>query len=369
MSDRTTRRRAGGGSLLLAATLLLTSAFVPARPGWQYVFPRDHAAHPAFKTEWWYYTGHLNARDGRRFGYQLTFFRVGVPPGAPLGARASRWRAADVHLAHFAITDVGREAFAFHERLQRGGVGLAWALPERYEVVNGSWTARLDGATHRLTARGGGEALDLALTSLKPPVIHGHGGVSRKSACPTCTSHYYSLTRMRTRGTLTVGQAPVAVEGLSWMDHEFGSNQLGEGLAGWDWFSLQLADGSELMLYHLRKEDGSPVGESSGTFVRPDGTWTHLPLDAFSIAPSDAWTSPHTRARYPMGWQVTVPRERLALTIAPVLEDQELRTGESTNETYWEGAATVTGTRGGRAVKGNGYVELTGYAGSFKAHL
>ncbi len=367
MSDR--GLVANGKVFLLATILLLTSAFVPARPGWKYVFPRDHAAHPAFKTEWWYYTGHLKAGDGRTFGYQLTFFRVGVPPGAPRGPKASRWRASDVHLAHFAVTDVGRSAFKFHERLQRGGVGLAWALPDRYEVVNGTWSARLDGTTHRLTARGGGEAIDLALTSLKPPVLHGHDGVSRKSACPSCTSHYYSLTRLRTRGTLTVDGARVPVEGLTWMDHEYGSNQLGDDLAGWDWFSVQLDDGSELMLYQLRQADGLPVPESSGTFVRPDGTWTHLPLDAFTLVPTDTWTSPHSRARYPMGWEVEVPRERLTIRIMPALEDQELRTGASTNETYWEGAARVAGTRAGRPVRGDGYVEMTGYAGRFKARL
>lgn len=355
-------------SALLAGALAI-SAFVPAVPGWKYVFPRDHAAHPAFKTEWWYYTGHLAARDGREFGYQLTFFRVGVPPGKAAGPRTSRWRGSDVHLAHFAISDVGRKAFAFHERLQRGGVGLAWALPDRYEVVNGTWEARLDGDVHRLRARGGGEAIDLALTSLKPPVIHGHDGVSRKSACPTCTSHYYSLTRMRARGTVTAGGATVPVEGASWMDHEYGSNQLAPGMAGWDWFSLQLADGSELMLYFLRRTDGSPVPESSGTYVRPDGTWTHLPLAAFQAAPTGRWRSPHSKATYPMGWTVRVPGEGLDLAVAPAFEDQELRTGASTNETYWEGQVRVAGRRAGKPVAGHGYVEMTGYAGGFKARI
>ena len=361
------RRLSAVLAVLLAA--LAASAFVPARPGWRFAFPRDHGAHPAFKTEWWYYTGHLAARDGRTFGYQLTFFRVGVPPGRPVRGQASRWRASEVHLAHFAISDVGRRAFSFHERLQRGGVGLAWASADRLEVVNGTWSATLAGATHRLAARGGRDAIALALTSLKPPVIHGHDGVSRKSACSTCTSHYYSLTRLRTRGTLTLDGSPMPVEGLSWMDHEFGSNQLGESLEGWDWFSLQLANGAELMLYQLRQSDGTPVPESSGTYVRPDGSWVHLPRQAFQLEETGGWSSPRSNARYPMGWQVRVPGEALELTVTPAFEDQELRTGASTNETYWEGKVRAAGKQAGKPVSGQGYVELTGYAGPFKARI
>lgn len=358
-----------GGALQAPVPNAPRASFQPALPGFKLAFPRDHAAHPAFKTEWWYYTGNLKAQDGRAFGYQLTFFRVGVPASKPQGPKTSAWRAADVHLAHFAITDVAGKAFTFNERLQRGAGGLAWAATDRYEVVNGTWSARLFGTTHRLAARAGQQAIALSLDPVKPPVLHGRAGLSKKSGCETCASHYYSLSRMRTSGTLHVGGQELPVTGESWMDHEFGSNQLAEDEAGWDWYSLQLDDGTELMLYRLRKHDDTVEQESSGTFVAADGRATHLTKDQAQLETTGRWLSKASRALYPMGWKVAVPSQQLELTVSPVLEDQELRTRASADEVYWEGAVQVTGKRAGRAVKGHGYVEMTGYAAAFKARI
>ncbi|MEB3198237.1 MAG: lipocalin-like domain-containing protein, partial [Candidatus Sericytochromatia bacterium] len=358
----TALRLACGLATLALATPVAAEAFRPALPGYRFAFPRDHAAHPDFRTEWWYYTGHLRAADGRAFGYQLTFFRVGTVPGLQLGAAVSPWRSDGVMLAHFAVSDLQTSRFLTAERLQRGGVGLAGAQAGAYDVFLGGWRASLAGSAHRLAAQDGRQQLALTLTPRKPVVIHGQQGVSRKSDCPTCSSHYYSLTRLDTQGTLTVAGETLAVTGQSWMDHEFGSNQMGRLEAGWDWFSLQLSDGSELMLYQLRRTDGSPVPQSSGTWVPATGPARHLPLKAFAIQPTGRWKSPATGGVYPLGWQLRVPEEDLDLTVTPAFEGQEWQTPGSTGETYWEGSVKASGTRRGKPLGGEGYVELTGYA-------
>ncbi|MEB3220753.1 MAG: lipocalin-like domain-containing protein [Candidatus Sericytochromatia bacterium] len=372
MSERLLRGQVGIG--VVAAVLALAApaaagGFRPALPGYSYAFPRDHAAHPAFRTEWWYYTGHLATASGRAFGYQLTFFRVGTAPGLSLGVKASPWRSDGVLLAHFAVSDLDAAHFGTAERLQRGGVGLAGAGAAAYDVFVGGWRAWLEGGSHRLTARDARQAIDLTLTPRKPIVIHGRNGVSRKSDCPTCASHYYSLTRLETRGTLALGGENLPVTGTSWMDHEFGSNQLGRREAGWDWFSLQLSDGSELMLYQLRRTDGTPVPQSSGTWVPPVGPPRHLPLAAFDVRPTARWKSPTSGADYPMAWTLRVPGEDLSLTVTPSFERQEWQTPGSTGETYWEGSVKAAGTRGGKPVTAAGYVELTGYARRFAAPI
>lgn len=340
--------------------------FLPALPGYRFSFPRDHSSHAAFKSEWWYYTGHLEVPGGRRFGYQLTFFRTGVTrkPGGP-----SRWHVRDLNMAHFAVADEANRRLWYHERLQRPGLGLADARTDRYLVFNGTWEARLAGGVHHLKARSGELAIDLQLRPLKPPVVHGSDGISRKGDCSGCASHYYSLTRLYTAGVLQAGNESWPTRGISWMDHEFGSNQLSEEQVGWDWYSLQMDDGTELMLYHLRRRDGRPVAESSGTYVRADGSWNHLPLQAFAIEPVSRWHSPQTGARYPMSWWVRVPGERLDLTVTPAFEDQELVTTQSTGVTYWEGSVHISGTRAGKPVKGLGYVEMTGYDSRFRPRI
>jgi predicted secreted hydrolase len=345
--------------------LVAAATFQQALPGYHFNFPRDHASHNAYKTEWWYYTGHLEGPNSRRFGFELTFFRFGLDRPSPRPEPTSRWRFNDLHLSHFALTDEQTGRFRFFDRLMRPGMGLGVAREDRYEVRTGSWLARLlpDGR-HHLRARDGHIALDLVMKPLKAPVIHGHDGVSRKADCEGCASHYYSLTRLETSGIVTLGAERLPVHGQSWMDHEFGSNQLTKDQTGWDWFSLQLKDGSELMLYRLRKQGDQVEKASSGTFVRKDGSWTHLPLSAWKIEPTGSWKSPHTQGTYPMGWHVTVPAEKLDLTVTPVMNDQELVTQGATATTYWEGAVKISGNR-----EGLGYVEMTGYAPTSRPDL
>lgn len=353
-------------SLMVGAATL---GFRPAMPGYHFIFPRDHASHPSAKTEWWYYTGHLKTPDGRAYGYELTFFRFGMSR-APLPARASRWRFQDLYVAHFALSDEAGRTFRFARRQNRPGLGLAGASAERYDVFNGTWRVQLlpDGR-HHLRARDGDSAIDLVLAASKPPVINGEDGVSRKSDCDGCTSQYYSVTRLMTTGILTVGGRHLPVTGESWMDHEFGFSASARNLAGWDWFSLQLDDNTELMLYRLRLAGGRTEPASSGTFVRADGSSSHLPVTAWSETSSGSWVSPHTGGRYPMGWQVKVPGEALDLSIAPAFDDQELSFGGAAAVTYWEGSARVDGSHHGQPVRGHGYVELTGYANGSRPPL
>lgn len=339
-----------------------TEGFQPARPGRVFQFPRDHGAHPDFKTEWWYYTGHLKSDAGESFGYQLTFFRVGLRKPDPQARSA--WRADTVYFAHLAVSDPNRGAFAFREKIQRGALGLAGAEPSRLKVWIDDWLVEDKNGVHHLRASKDGIDLTLELSPLKPPVLHGEGGYSRKSAAAPVASHYYSITRLATRGTLTVGRRTVEVSGTSWFDREFSTSHLTPEQLGWDWFSLQLSDGSDLMLYVMRLRDGSLDPASSGTLVDPQGRARHVKLADFAIKATGRWQSPHSRAVYPSGWQISLPQEGYSLTLQPTLADQELRPGGRSPIIYWEGQVTVQGTRHGQPLSGQGYVELTGYAGS-----
>jgi len=351
------------GGVALAAE----GGFKRALAGYRYAFPRDHANHPNYKTEWWYYTGHLASASGEAFGYQLTFFRVGVRPKRAPGR--SPWRIRDLHMAHLAITELNPPRFTFFERLARSDVGLAASDNKNYLVFNGNWEAGRVGDGQRLVAKQGGWGLDLRVRSLKAPVIHGMDGVSRKGDCEGCASHYYSLTRMATAGELRVNGRRVAVRGESWMDHEFGSGQAGPELAGWDWFSVQLSNGAELMIYRLRDRKGQTLAASSGTYVAANGVTTHLKRQDIRLESLGTWRSPHSQAIYPARWRVMVPVLKLDLQVTPVVADCELRTPGSTQETYWEGPVRYAGSLGDRPVTGRGYVELTGYAGAFRARL
>ncbi|MFO0774796.1 MAG: lipocalin-like domain-containing protein [Nitrospiraceae bacterium] len=366
-----------------AAQAADTAGFEPARPGYQMVFPRDHGAHPAFQTEWWYYTGHLQTDDGRPFGYQLTFFRRGLhrhdtistaPADAP---PRSAWRVDDLYFAHLALTDIDGKQFHFTDRISREGLGKAGADVGRLHVWLDRWQTSTDEhatdarAPHHLVADGPDFSLTLTATPTKPPTIHGTDGVSRKGPDADQASHYYSLTRMDTVGSITTGDRRLSVRGVSWMDHEFGSGALHPSIVGWDWFSLHLATGEEVMVYRLRLNDGSPAPASSATWIRRDGSTEHLPVEAVSIDVLDWWTSPHSQARYPSRWRVRVPSHQLELTVTPQLADQELRTTRSTQVTYWEGAVRAEGTIGSdrRRIHGDGYVELTGYAERYRPRL
>lgn len=337
--------------------------FSPAIAGYEFRFPRDHGAHPTYRTEWWYYTGHVATADGRRFGYELTFFRRAMSPDE-VKTLPSQWSITQLYLAHFAVTDVSRQRFHFSEKVSRAGLGKAGAADAQLEVWIDDWHARgsSQGAqAHTVAARDDGYALSLTLEPTKPVVIHGEHGISRKGTGEGQASHYYSLTRLTTTGRLTIGKESFDVTGTSWMDHEFGSADLDTDLVGWDWFSIQLADQSELMLYGLRRRDGSSASVSSGTVVFPDGRIQPLDLAEFTIQVTGFWTSPTSRTVYPHQWSIKVPSLDLMLIVTPLMADQELRTSRSTQVTYWEGAVAVSGRMRGRAVTGHGYVELTGY--------
>ena len=346
------------------AASVSTPDLVPARPGYVYAFPRDHGSHDNYGLEWWYFTGHVSDRSARRFGYEVTFFRKAVDDER-VRNHPSRWALRQLYFAHLALTDVEGTTFRFSEKLSRAAFGKAGADPGRMKVWIDRWVLEPVTEDHHrlhLTATDTGFGVDLTLTLRKPPVIHGREGVSRKGAAPGQASHYYSLTRLETRGTVRVRGEPFEVTGTSWMDHEFGSGELGEDQVGWDWFSLQFDSNVELMLYLLRKRDGSHDPASSGTLILPDGTSRHLKREDFVVRTQDQWTSPLSRAEYPAKWTLEVPSVRLRVTVTPVLADQELRTGNSTRVTYWEGAVDVHGRYRDAPVAGRGYVELTGYA-------
>ncbi|MGE3539138.1 MAG: lipocalin-like domain-containing protein [Candidatus Tectimicrobiota bacterium] len=358
----------GLGIILLLSALPWTRSqgallgFKQAVPGVTLQFPADHAAHPAYRTEWWYYTGHLATAAGKRYGYQLTFFRHRVDSSGPT-LNPSKWFADQVYMAHMAITDMTAKRFRAGEKLNRAALGLAGASEQRYHVWNEDWLAERLGSVHHLVGDIPGYKLNLIVTPLKPPVLHGlaQDGLSQKAEGRGHASHYYSFTRLKTEGVLHTPEGVEEVTGSSWMDHEFGSSQLTEAQVGWDWFSVQLADNSELMLYRIRRKDGSLEPHSSGTLVQPDGSSRYLPGEAVQVQAHSQWKSPTSGAVYPQRWSITIPSEQLTLHLEPVLAEQELVTDNSTRVTYWEGSVTVRGTRRGQSVEGQGYVELTGY--------
>lgn len=351
-----------------AAKAAPNAAFQLAVPGYHYQFPRDHAAHPAYATEWWYYTGHLQATNGQRFGYELTFFRVGLLP--QLIKRTSHWATRDVILAHLALTDEAANKFYYTDRASRAVLGLAGAEVKTPHTWIADWVARFaepgDRQALRATGQSGGTEFAISLTQhpLKPLVLHGDKGVSQKAAGLGHASHYYSFTRLATRGTVRLGNTRYAVTGQSWFDHEFGSNQLGKAQAGWDWFSIQLDDGRELMLYRMRLRNGSTDPYSSGTLIERNGVARHLRLQDFRIEALNRWHSVASNADYPARWRIILSRLGINFDITPTVANQELVTQRSTSVTYWEGSVRVSGTQQGRALRGVGYVELTGYAGS-----
>lgn len=337
-----------------------------------FVFPRDHGPHPDYRTEWWYFTGNLRARDGRRFGFELTFFRVALAPSMPV--RHSEWATDQIYMAHFALTDVRGARFYHDQRMSRAALELAGARAQPFRVWLEDWSAAVSdkplsptclalGPPQRclnihVQARTPDAAIDLQLEALKPLVLQGDAGLSRKSAVPGSASYYYSFTRLASRGVVTVGGEAFEVEGLSWMDREWSTSALGPEQAGWDWFALQLDDGTDVMFYRLRRKDGTVDPFSAGVVVDARGKAHKLSARAVDIDVLRYWRSPHSGVRYPMGWRLSIPAARLEFELQPYLEDQELY---RTTVRYWEGAVRVTARHDGHAVGGHGYVELAGY--------
>jgi predicted secreted hydrolase len=339
-----------------------TQGFARADTPRPFVFPADHGPHPAFKQEWWYYTGNLETPDHRHFGFQLTFFRIALAANAP--PRRSHWESNQVYMAHFTLSDVGRGRFYQFQRFSRAGLELAGARAAPFKVWLEDWQAtQAPGPSFvvRLQAKQDEIAIDLTLQPSKALVLEGDRGLSQKSSGPGNASYYYSFTRLATDGRVQIGATAFAVAGTSWMDREWSTSALAPDQAGWDWFALQLANGDDIMFYRLRRRDGSADPHSGGVLVTQQGVVTRLSLANIALDIRDHWRSPHTGTRYPAKWRLELrsPHEGLRLDIAPYLADQELRGAVH----YWEGAVSVHGEAQGRPITGRGYVELTGYEG------
>lgn len=350
---------AGALLLILAGLPLSLGEFKTALPGYHYEFPRDHFNHPAYQTEWWYYTGNITSADGRRFGFELTFFREGASRDP---AKSSTWDVRDIYLAHFALSDLDGGRFYHAERINRAGPGLAGIDLDRQRIWNGNWFSQWNGEDQELRALDEHFSISLVLHPKKPPVIHGENGVSQKAAGAGQASHYISFTRLDTNGNIGLNGATFRVSGLSWMDHEFFTNQLAPDQAGWDWLSLQLDDDTEFMLFRLRRKDGTEDPYSAGTYVDAQGNSHHLRSSDFSLLPGDdIWKSPASSAKYPVRWKIAIPEQRIQLNTTTPLESQELFENSQMVPTYWEGAIMLEGHRGEAALKGVGYLEMTGY--------
>ena len=337
-----------------------------ALPGYRYEFPRDNFNHPEFQTEWWYYTGNLTASDGHRFGFELTFFRQGVSRDA---SHPETWDLRDVYLAHLALSDLDGKNFYHKERTNRAGPGIAGVDAKAGRIWNGNWNVTWHGEDQTLQGVEEKFAFTLNLHPEKPPVIQGGNGVSQKSAGAGHASHYISMTRLKTSGKVQLNGKSYEVAGVSWMDHEFFTHQLNQDQVGWDWFSVQLADNTELMFYRMRSKDGSVDPYSSGTYVDASGRATHLHLEDFELKPvGETWKSPVTGAVYPVHWRIAVPKLELVLDLSTPLESQELAGHSDVIPSYWEGAVGLNGTRGKTELRGVGYLEMTGYDRAVELH-
>ena len=338
--------------MLNFVVLLLLLGIFPykeAVPGGRYDFPRDHFEHEDYRTEWWYYTGNVKDAKGKHYGFELVFFRQGVR-----GERAqneSAWRLDDVYLAHTAVTRIDNNEFRYEERLNRAGPGIAGASFEKQRIWNGNWQTKWDGERQKLSVVAEEFRFELELRPEKAFVIHGLNGVSQKAEGVGRASHYVSFPRLAVTGTLD-GER---VDGTAWMDHEWFTQQLDTAQRGWDWFSAQFDDGTELMLFELRRMDRSKDLYSAGTFIDKAGNAHHLTVKDFEVQPLEYWKSGKSVARYPVAWGVRVPSLHVDVTCRAAIPGQELASLKGGNN-YWEGAVVYSGSQQGR-----GYLEMTGY--------
>jgi predicted secreted hydrolase len=328
-----------------------------AQPGYHLEFPRDHGPHFDYQTEWWYLTGNLRSDDGHEFGYELTFFRHGYRAPARRLAVKSRFVMNEVKFAHFTITDFDQKQFHVAERVSRGAFGDAGFLSGSKLVWISDWHLDLD-SNFRVEANDGEQGIQLDLRPEKHPVLQGKDGFSQKAAGDGHASYYYSVTRLETQGTLRDGGKNYHVTGLSWFDREWATNQLTPEQVGWNWFALQFADGTDLMLYQIRRKDGTIDPYSVGKLVDPGGAESDLSDDDFVLQPTEYWTGGDQHARYPIRWRLRIRRLSIDVEITTPVTDQELNLAVR----YWEGAIRVDGTRKGNPIRGVGYMELTGYA-------
>jgi predicted secreted hydrolase len=337
----------------------LAAQYRTALPGYRYEFPRDHFSHPDFQTEWWYYTGNVRSVDGHHFGFELTFFRQAVHRDE---SKTGTWDVDDLFLAHLALSDLDGGQFYHAERLNRAGPGIAGVSQASGQIWNGNWQIQWEGDSQRLQAVDERFSLRFTMHPEKPPVIHGENGISQKGEGAGHASHYISFTRLDTNGEIELKGRKFAVTGLAWMDHEFFTHQLEPGQTGWDWLSLQLEDSTELMLFHIRRKDGSIDPYSAGTFVDIQGKPTHLRASDFVLEPTGPkWTSAVTHATYPVQWKIAIPKMGIELEARTPLVSQELTGKTRLAPNYWEGAIQLSGRHGDSSLAGVGYLEMTGY--------
>jgi predicted secreted hydrolase len=324
----------------------------------KFSFPKDFGAHDRYRIEWWYFTGNLSTAAHRKFGYELTFFRFALSPEKFISQ--STWRSNQLYMAHFAVTDAAENHFHVQERYSREANGLAGANADQYHVWLYDWSAtsiNQAGFPIRLRAGNDDYGIDLRLDAIKPLLLQGQQGYSPKSDKPGNASYYYSYTRLATTGHIRINQRQIPVSGSSWMDREWSTSALSPEQKGWDWFALQLDDNSELMFYQFRRKDGLQDDNSSGVLYLAD--YTEIPLDVTNVTINvlDNWQSPHSGVTYPARWHLSIPSRELELDITPLINDQEL----TVRYRYWEGAVAISGTKQGKPIFGQGYVELTGY--------
>ncbi|MBW2409471.1 MAG: carotenoid 1,2-hydratase [Deltaproteobacteria bacterium] len=337
-------------------------------------FPGDHGPHFGYRTEWWYYTGNLTSEKGSPYGFQFTIFRSQIsPPGfeKKWPQPSSAWRTQQIYLGHVAVTDISGKQHLQGEKTARAALGLSAAAHTRAitDIFIDDWSIRITPDSHILKVTTDDFKYEFYLLPEKIPVMHGDAGYSRKGSRTDQASCYYSFTRLKTEGIITVDGKTESVSGFSWMDHEYSTAALDPGLVGWDWFSLQLSDNTEVMLYLLRAKNGKIHPASSGSRVNANGEVLHLAQNDFNVKVSKTWRSPQTDAVYPAHWRIQIPSLALDLIVSPNLPDQEMRTWQSTGVTYWEGSVSLTGTKQDQSLTGQGYVELTGYARSFDAPI
>jgi len=347
----------------LASALLILSPLAAqyrtAVPGHRFEFPRDYFDHPDFQTEWWYYTGNLKSAKGHRFGFELTFFRQAVSRNP---AQVATWDMKDLYLTHLALSDLDGQQFYHSERVNRAGPGIAGISQSSARIWNGNWQVQWVRSDQKLEAVEKQFQLHLTLHPEKPPVLHGENGVSQKSEGAGHSSYYISLTRLTAHGELELNGEQFEVSGLAWMDHEFFTHQLESDQVGWDWLSLQLQDNTELMLFHIRRSDGSLDPFSAGTYVDAQGKSTHLRAGEFTLQPlAETWTSPATHAVYPIAWKIAIPKLGIELEEHTSLAAQEFAGKTKIAPSYWEGAITLQGRREQMPLSGVGYLEMTGY--------
>jgi predicted secreted hydrolase len=336
--------------------------FAKANEPRRLVFPADHGSHPQFRTEWWYFTGNLASTDGSLYGFELTFFRVGLRPPETDSPRRSAWAKNQIWMAHLALTDAAKQRFVARERIAREALDVAGTEQAPTRVWVKGWSAaRADDGEHerwRLSARDEDIGLQLSLATDEAPVLNGEVGLDRKGPAHGNASYYYSLPRLATTGVLELDGRAVAVQGSAWMDREWSTSALGDDVVGWDWFGLRLSDGGSLMFYRLRRQDGTANAFSGGMLVDGAGRARRLGRDDVELTPIDYWTSSLRGTRYPIAWRLKAPSAQLALEIRPYVPDQEL----NLSVRYWEGAVRGDGTGpGGSHMAAEGYLELAGY--------